>query len=137
VLNEFWYNVVFLVLYNAVYIIILTCCMSIGHLTGIGCKKCIYVYVNLISIFHITAIFADIKTRNIHDMWFVVMTRIYIHTTCHVPTFNGFLVTTMQLTAKYRCYLFLRDVCYNTKYVDFRKVHAASLPSNTLFYMIC
>ena len=93
--------------------------------------------IELEDIIWITAIFADIKTWNILDMWFVVMTRIYIHTTCHVSTFNGFLVTTMQSTAKYRYYLFLRDMCYNTKYMDFRKVHAASLPSNTLFYMIC
>ena len=41
-LNQFWYNV----LSNAVYIIIFTCFISIGHLTNTGSMKCIYVNMN-------------------------------------------------------------------------------------------
>jgi hypothetical protein len=46
----------------------------------------------LISKFHITAMFPDIKTWNILDIRFVVMTIIYTHTTSHLPL-NGFIVT--------------------------------------------
>jgi hypothetical protein len=48
VLNQFLYNVVFLVVSNVVYIILnLTFFISIGRLTDTGSTKCIYVNVKV------------------------------------------------------------------------------------------
>jgi len=48
VLNRFQYNVVFLVLSNTAYIIlILTCFISVGHLADFGSTEFIFVNVNV------------------------------------------------------------------------------------------
>jgi len=91
VLNRFQYNVVFLVLSNTAYIIlILTCFISVGHLADFGSTKFICVNVNVMwmwweckpvrgrhDLVRATALFEDNMNRNHHGALFIYVSVVH------------------------------------------------------------
>jgi hypothetical protein len=137
-LDEFLYNVVFLLLYNAVYILFLS--WHIAYPLVIWpvfdvknvCENVNPCFQNFTSMPCLQILRHDIYL--IYDLWLWLW---FTSIPRHVPTSQWFVSHYHESTTKYRCYIFLWGTCYSTKYIDFRKVHAASLPPNTLFYTTC